>query len=110
LGESGSALHLHLLDPKFLRATREKAKRTVRKLMASELSARMRSLIEKCWAKYRARIERGDITAEDFVYRPRGPMRPKIEAKQDQTHSKNQIATAHLVHLAFEGRSCLHGG
>lgn len=78
--------------------------RQFRNLTASELSARMRSLIEKRWAKYRARVERGEINADNYVYKPRGPMPPEVKAKQDMTRWHHQIANAQLVRLALEGR------
>jgi hypothetical protein len=36
----------------------------------------MRSLVERRWQYYRERIARGEINAENYVYRPRGPMPP----------------------------------
>jgi hypothetical protein len=50
-----------------------------------EVSAYMRSLAARRWQKYRSRVARGEITAENHVYRPRGPMPPESKAKQDLT-------------------------
>jgi hypothetical protein len=64
----------------------------------------MRALAERRWHKYRLQVARGEITAENYVYRPRGPMPPQSKAKQDLTRWENQIANARAVRLALEGR------
>jgi len=69
----------------------------------SEISAYMRLLVEKRWQKYRLRVARGEITAENYVYRPRGPMPAHSKARQALTRLENQIAKARLVRLALEG-------
>jgi hypothetical protein len=69
-----------------------------------ELSAYMRSLVALRWKRHAARVACGEITAENYVYRPRGPMPPHSKAKQDLTHWENQIANARLTRLALEGR------
>jgi hypothetical protein len=71
---------------------------------AAEVSAYMGSLVEKRWKYYRERVVRGEITAENYVYRPRGPMPPHSKAKQDLTRWENKIANARLVRFALEGR------
>jgi len=69
-----------------------------------EVSQYMRSLVEKRWQKYRLRVARGEISAENYVYRPRGPMPPHSKAKQDMTRWESQIASARLICLALDGR------
>ena len=64
----------------------------------------MGSLVEKRWTRYAERVARGEITADNYVYRPRGPMPPHSKAKQDLTRWERQIANARLVRLALEGR------
>ena len=71
---------------------------------AADIPAHMRSLSNERWKRYAERVARGEITAENYVYRPRGPMSPHSKAKQDLTRLEPQIATARLVRLAFEGR------
>jgi hypothetical protein len=45
----------------------------------------MCSLASERWDKYRLRVERREITAANYVYRPRSPMAPESKAKQDLT-------------------------
>jgi hypothetical protein len=71
---------------------------------AAKISAYMRSLSKARWEYYRERVARGEITAENYVYRPRGPMPPRSKAKQDLTRWENQIASARLVRFALERR------
>jgi hypothetical protein len=62
----------------------------------------MGSLSKARWKRYADRVARGEITAANYVYRPRGPMPPQSKAKQDLTRWENQIANARLVRLALE--------
>ena len=64
----------------------------------------MSSLVEARWKRYADRVARGEITADNYVYQPRGPMPPHSKAKQDLTRWENQIANAQLVRFALEGR------
>lgn len=64
----------------------------------------MRSLAKARWKSYADRVACGEITAENYVYRPRGPMPPQSKAKQDLTRWERQIANARLVRLALDGR------
>jgi hypothetical protein len=63
----------------------------------------MSSLAKARWKRYAERVARGEITAENYIYRPRGPMPPHSKAKQDLTRWENQIASARLVRLALDG-------
>jgi hypothetical protein len=87
-------------EDRSVRKQREK----LRTPIAAELSACMRSLVEKRWKNYPDRLARGEITAANYVYRPRGPMPSQSKAKQDFTRWENQIAKARLVRLALEER------
>jgi hypothetical protein len=69
----------------------------------------MRSLVEKRWKRYAERVASGEITADNYVYRPRGPMPPHSKAKQNLTRLERQIANARLVRLALEGRKLSAG-
>jgi hypothetical protein len=71
---------------------------------AAEISAYMRSLVERRWKRYADRVARGEVSGDNYVYRPRGPMPPRSKAKQNLTRWENQIANARLVRLALEGR------
>lgn len=71
---------------------------------AAEVSAYMRSLAIKRWRRYAERAARGEISVDNYVYQPRGPMPPQSKAKQNLTRWENQIAKAQLVRLALEGR------
>jgi hypothetical protein len=71
----------------------------------AELSAYMRSLAVKRWQYYRDRVARGEITAGNYVYRPRGPMSQHSKAKHDLTRWENQFANVRLVRLALEGEN-----
>jgi hypothetical protein len=44
----------------------------------------MRSLVERRWKRYVERVASGEITAENYVYRPRGPMRVNTRSKVHQ--------------------------
>jgi len=79
-------------------------RRNLRTPTADEVSAYMRSLSKARWKRYAERVARGEITAANYVYRPRGPMPPYSKAKQDLTRWENQIAKAQLVGLALEGQ------
>jgi hypothetical protein len=92
------------LDLNIVRPLASKPTEQVRKLTAGELSAHMRSLVEIRWKRYAERVARGEITAENYVYRPRGPMPPEVKAKQDMTRWEHQIANAQLVRFALQGR------
>ena len=81
-----------------------KARRQFPEPTAAEVSAYMGSLAEKRWKRHADRVARGEITADNYVYRPRGPMPPHSKAKQDLTRWERQIANARLVRLALEGR------
>src|ERR1700687_2167374 len=81
-----------------------KPRRKFRRPTAAELSAYMRSLVEKRWKRHAERVACGEITAENYVYRPRGPMSSQSKGKQDLTRWERQIADARLVRLALEGR------
>ena len=70
----------------------------------AELSTYMRSLVRARWKLYAERVARGEISAENYVYHPRGPMPPHSKAKQDLTRWENQIANARLVRLALDGQ------
>jgi hypothetical protein len=70
---------------------------------ADEISAYMRSLVEKRWKRHADRVARGEINEENYVYRPRGPMPPHSKAKQDLTRWERRIANARLVRFALEG-------
>ena len=82
----------------------KEARRRLRTPTDAELSAHMRSLVQKRWKLYADRVARGEISADNYVYRPRGPMPPHSKAKQDLTRLENQIENAQLVRLALEGR------
>jgi hypothetical protein len=62
----------------------------------------MRSLAIKRWQKYRLRVASGEITADNYVYRPRGPMSEQSKAKHDLTRWENQLANGRLVRLALD--------
>jgi hypothetical protein len=47
---------------------------------------------------------RGEITAENYVYAPRGPMPPHSKAKQDFSRWERQIVNARFARLALEER------
>ena len=79
-------------------------RRKLRTPTAAEVSAYMSSLSKARWKLYAERVARGQITAENYVYRPRGPMPPHSKAKQDLTRWENQIANARLARLALEGQ------
>jgi hypothetical protein len=64
----------------------------------------MGSLSKARWKRCAERVARGEITAENYVYRPRGPMSPHSKAQQNLTRWENQIAKAQLVRFALEGR------
>jgi hypothetical protein len=64
----------------------------------------MRSLAQARWKRYAERVASGEITADKYVYRPRGPMPPQSKAKQDFTRWERQITNAQLVRFALEGR------
>jgi hypothetical protein len=81
-----------------------KPRRKLRTPSPAEVSAYMGSLAEKRWKCHADRVARGEITAENYVYRPRGPMPPHSKAKQDLTRWENKIANARLVRFALEGR------
>lgn len=81
-----------------------KTKRQFPEPAAAEVSAYMRSLAKARWKRYSERVARGEITTENYVYRPRGPMPPHSKAKQNLTRWECQIANARLVRLALEGR------
>jgi hypothetical protein len=78
-------------------------RREIRTTTRAELSAYMRSLAIKRWKKYRLRVARGEITAANYVYRPRGPMAPQSKAKQDLTRWEDQLASARLLRAALNG-------
>ena len=82
----------------------KEARRKLRTPIADEISAYMGSLAKARWARYADSVARGEISAENYVYRPRGPMPPHSKAKQDLTRWERQIANARLVRLALEGR------
>jgi len=65
----------------------------------------MRSLVERRWKRYAERVARGEIRADNYVYRPRGPMAPHSKAQQNLTRWENQITNARLVRLALEGQN-----
>lgn len=71
---------------------------------ADEVSAYMASLAEARWKRYAERVARGEITADNYLYRPRGPMSPEMKAERDLTRWERQIANAQLVRFALEGR------
>jgi hypothetical protein len=73
-------------------------------LTRAEISAYMSSLSKARWKRYAERVARGEISAENYVYRPRGPMPPQSKAQQNLTRWENQIANARLVRLALEGK------
>jgi len=79
-------------------------RRKFRTPTAAEISAYMGSLSKARWGYYRERVARGEITANNYVYRPRGPMPPHSKAQQDLTRLERQIANARLVRFALEGR------
>jgi hypothetical protein len=81
-----------------------KPKRKIPTPTPAEVSSYMGSLAKARWKPYRESIVRGEITAESYVYRPRGPMPPHSKAKQDLTRWENKIANARLIRLALEGR------
>jgi hypothetical protein len=70
---------------------------------SAEISAYMRSLTVKRWKRYAERVARGEITADNYAYRPRGPMPPHSKTQQDFTRFEHQIAKARLVRIALEG-------
>src|SRR6266404_7707346 len=76
-------------------------RRKLRKPTTDEISAYMSSLAKARWKYYRERVARGEITAANYVYRPRGPMPPQSKAKQDLTRWEHQVANARLVRLAL---------
>jgi hypothetical protein len=82
----------------------KEARRKLHTPSRAEISAYMRSLSNARWEYYRKRVACGEISADNYVYRPRGPMSLHSKAKQDLTRLENQIATARLVRLALEGR------
>ena len=82
----------------------KESRRKLRTPTTAEISAYMRSLAKARWKRYSDRVARGEITAENYVYRPRGPMPPHSKAKQDLTRLERQIAKARLVRFALEGR------
>jgi hypothetical protein len=79
-------------------------KRTLHTVTSVEVSAHMRSLAERRWKRYAERIARGEITAENYVYTPRGPMPPHSKAKQDFSRWERQIVNARFARLALEER------
>jgi hypothetical protein len=64
----------------------------------------MRSLAEKRWKLYTDRVERGEITEDNYVYRPRGPMPWNLKTEIDLKRLNRQIVNAQLVRFALEGR------
>lgn len=64
----------------------------------------MRSLAKARWKRYAERVACGEIKAQNYVYKPRGPMPAHSKALQDLTRLERQIAKARLVRLALEGR------
>lgn len=58
-------------------------RKTFRTPTAAEISAHMRSLAKARWKHYAARVAWGEITAENYVYKPRGPMPHDSKAEQD---------------------------
>ena len=84
--------------------TVKEPRRKFRAPRAAEISAYMGSLAKERWKRYAERIVRGDVTAKNYVYRPRGPMPPQSKARQDLTRWERQIAKARLVCLALEGQ------
>ena len=81
-----------------------KPRRKVHTPTPAEISAYMRSLVAVRWKRYADRVAGGEITAGNYVYRPRGLMPSHSKAKQDLTRWERQIASARLVRLALEGR------
>ena len=71
---------------------------------AAEISAHMRSPAERRWKRHAERVARGEISADNYVYRPRGPMPPHSKAKQDLTRWERQIGNAQFVRFALDGR------
>jgi hypothetical protein len=63
----------------------------------------MGSLAKARWKHYAKRVARGEITAENYVYRPRGPMPPHSKAQQALTRWENQIAKTRSIRLALDG-------
>jgi hypothetical protein len=76
---------------------------------ADEISAHMRALAEKRWKRSAERVASGEITADNYVYRPRGPMSPHSKDKQDLTRWERQIANAQFVRFALDGRKAEGG-
>jgi hypothetical protein len=64
----------------------------------------MCALIEIRWSRYAKRVESGEITAENFAYRPRGPMPSRSKAVRDLARWERQLANAQLVRFALEGK------
>lgn len=79
-------------------------RRNLRTPTADEVSAYMGALSKARWKRYAERVARGEISAENYACRPRGPMPPRSKAQQHLTRWENQIANARLVRLALEGR------
>ena len=71
---------------------------------AAEMSGYTSSLSKARWEYYRERVASSEISADNYVYRPRGPMPPHSKAQQNLTRWENQIAHARLVRVALEGR------
>jgi hypothetical protein len=71
---------------------------------AAELSAYMRSLAQRRWKLDGERVACGEITAENYVYRPLGPMPWNLKSERDLKRWDRQITNAQLVRFALEGR------
>jgi hypothetical protein len=71
---------------------------------AAEVSSYMRSLAEKRWKLYAERVACGEISAENYVYKPRGPLPWNLKTERDLKRWERQIANAQLVRFALEGR------
>ena len=71
---------------------------------AAEVLAYMRSLAQRRWKLYAERVARGEITADNYVYRPRGPMPWNLKTEIDLKRLERQITNAQLVRFALEGR------
>jgi hypothetical protein len=105
LGEDGSPAHLASVGAEHREGhSVRRARGPFRTPTVTELSDYMRTLAQIRWAKYRDRVECGEITAENYVYRPRGPMPPEVKAKQEMTRWQHQIASVRLIRLALDGR------
>jgi hypothetical protein len=69
-----------------------------------EVSSYMRSLVEKRWKLYTERVARGEITADNYAYRPLGPLPWNLKSERDLKRLNRQITNALLVRFALEGR------